>query len=118
MTDAEILQSTPGRPLESAQDHLDTGLEVFEDGDVDGLRAAAVAAQEELASLAGFEPLEAEIEGADVKCAGCEQVAPIDEMGVTADLKTSTDDEVVLSYQRFYLHNDAECMKRFTEKQA
>lgn len=117
-TEQDITPAEASRPLEASVDTLDDGLQAFEDGDVDGLRAAAVSVHELLDALAGFEPVEAEIEDSDVKCAGCGEVAPASEMGVTADNTISNGDDVILSVERFYLCDDPECMLQFMEAQS
>jgi hypothetical protein len=69
--------------------------------------------QETKYSPAGFEAPEPELENGEVICAGCGEVGPVNEMGVTADSKTETESGTVAAITRYYLHNDEDCTMRF-----
>ena len=64
-------------------------------------------------SPAGFEVPEPERENGTVVCAGCGDTDPVSEMGMIADEQTETEDGAVAIVNRYYLHNDEDCMMAF-----
>lgn len=64
-------------------------------------------------SPTGFEVPEPELSGSsEVACSGCGTIAPIDELGVTADEQITANGAVV-EIRRVYLHNDEDCIGTF-----
>lgn len=67
-------------------------------------------------SPAGFEAPEPELNDNHVTCAGCGEIKPVSEMGVTTDEVTKNEVGDVLAVTRYYLCNSNECRSAFMKK--